>query len=78
MSLSEPQFSFMPTKTKTWLQRYGPLLYCHPLWLLIHWIPFTVKWISILRRKIAFHPQDLIVFVELILLIPVASSILGM
>ena len=75
MSLTEPLFAFMPTKDKTWFQRYGPYFYCHPFWAVLHQVPFAKKWVSILKGEIPLRLQDLIVPSEFLLFVLFAPSV---
>jgi hypothetical protein len=46
------------------------------MWAALLTIPFIKKWVSILRGTEAFHPQDAIVILEFLLLIPFAESVM--
>jgi hypothetical protein len=66
ISMFEPIFEFLPSRSKNWLQQNAGLLYSHLIYAFVFPADFAKRWFGILNGTQVMRPEYALVFLELI------------
>lgn len=69
VSALEPIFQFLPKENKTFMARFGVILYSNIIYWIILPLQYLIKWIGIFKGKVKLRNENFIVLIHLMLLL---------
>ena len=74
ITFAEPMFQFLPIQTKSYVKRYGPLVYHILLYLLFLPMDLLNRLILLLKGKRKFKLENFLPILELLIMIVISSE----